>query len=317
MELANNNNNYGENYGAPAGTPGTTYINGGVIQLGAASALGNSIAAVNANNGLTFNPGIVTFTAAGLSGSANFTLADTGGAAVSLVVGNNLNNATSVYSGIMSGSSGSLTKSGTSTTLVLTGANTYGGATTITGGVLLLGNNTATGSLNPSSTIADNGTLAFYRTNTVVQGTDFSNSIGGSGGLTQKGSGTVYLTTANSYSGGTTISAGTVQLGDANAVQNSTVTVNANNGLTFNSGIGTFNFGGLAGSAELRAGRHERRRREPHRRRQQRQHQLQRRDERLRRLADQGRQRHAQPSEHQHLHRRHDRQRRHVGAQRQ
>ena len=75
--------------------------------------------------------------------------------------------------------------------------------------------------------------------------------ISGNGGLTKSGAGMLLLTAANSYSGGTTLAAGVVQLGNANAVQNSTVTVNADNALVFSPGIGTFNLGGLAGGNAL------------------------------------------------------------------
>jgi fibronectin-binding autotransporter adhesin len=61
--------------------------------------------------------------------------------------------------------------------------------------------------------------------------------------------GTVVLTAANTHAGPTTITAGsTLQLGNANASQNSTVAVNAANGLKFSSGIGTFVLGGLSGA---------------------------------------------------------------------
>jgi fibronectin-binding autotransporter adhesin len=75
--------------------------------------------------------------------------------------------------------------------------------------------------------------------------------LGGTGGFTTTGSnGRIILTGANPFSGGAT-SAGlansTVQLGNADAVSNSVVTIGVNNGLTFSGGIGTFNLGGLAG----------------------------------------------------------------------
>ncbi len=78
--------------------------------------------------------------------------------------------------------------------------------------------------------------------------------MSGGFGLTAAGSGTVVLAGNNTYTGGTTISAGAISLNNANAVANSTVTVNTNNGLLFNSNSGaiaTFNVGGLAGSGNI------------------------------------------------------------------
>ncbi len=78
-----------------------------------------------------------------------------------------------------------------------------------------------------------------------------SGAISGSGNLNKAGSGTLILANSNSYTGDTSISQGTLQLANAAAVQNSTVSVNVDNGLQFSSGIGTFNVGGLSGSNAL------------------------------------------------------------------
>ena len=56
---------------------------------------------------------------------------------------------------------------------------------------------------------------------------------------------------ATTYSGATTIAQGAVELANANAVENSTVVVDVNNGLLFAPNIGTFNVGGLSGSSSL------------------------------------------------------------------
>ena len=71
----------------------------------------------------------------------------------------------------------------------------------------------------------------------------------GTPALTKVGTGTTTLTGANTYTGATTISAGTLQLGNANAVQSSTVTISTSNGLAFTTAIGTFNLGGLSGAS--------------------------------------------------------------------
>lgn len=90
----------------------------------------------------------------------------------------------------------------------------YAGTTTISGGTLQLGHNNGTsGSLNPASPIVDNGTLAFKRGDSVVtQGMHFNSVISGTGGVSQLGSGTTFLTGANTYSGVTTITNGTLNV---------------------------------------------------------------------------------------------------------
>jgi autotransporter-associated beta strand protein len=73
----------------------------------------------------------------------------------------------------------------------------------------------------------------FNRTNTVTQGTDFSAaSITGNGSLTQAGSGTLILSSANGYTGATTVSKGTLQLSHADAVSSSSAAA----GLTLKGG---------------------------------------------------------------------------------
>ena len=109
--------------------------------------------------------------------------------------------------GAISGT-GSVTKAGTGTT-TLTGANTYTGGTTISAGTLQVGNGGTTGSI--VGDVIDNGGLTFNRSDAVT----FGGVISGTGTLTKAGTGTTTLTGANSYSGTTTISAGTLQVGMA------------------------------------------------------------------------------------------------------
>jgi filamentous hemagglutinin family protein len=102
---------------------------------------------------------------------------------------------------------GALTKSGAGT-WTLTGDNTYTGATTITAGTLQVGSGSTTGTLG-SGAVVNDAALTFNRSDNLT----VANAISGSGTLTQLGAGTLTLTATNSYSGVTTISAGTLQVG--------------------------------------------------------------------------------------------------------
>lgn len=107
---------------------------------------------------------------------------------------------------------GSVLKIGTGT-LALTGANAYSGSTTISAGTLRLGNGGTTGTLATSGTITNNATLAFNRSDAISQGIHFSGSaIGGTGGVVQLGPGNLVLTSANSYTGLTTVSGGALEV---------------------------------------------------------------------------------------------------------
>jgi autotransporter-associated beta strand protein len=118
-----------------------------------------------------------------------------------------------------------LTKLG-SNSLILTGANTYTGTTTIVAGTVQLGNGGTTGSLATTSAITNNANLAINRSNAVAQGTDFSAAgITGTGSFTQAGTGTTTLNAANSYGGGTMVTAGTLILANNSAAGSAGVTL--------------------------------------------------------------------------------------------
>ena len=92
-------------------------------------------------------------------------------------------------------------------TLVYANNNTYQGGTTVEAGTLQIGNGGSTGTLGAVN-LTDDATVAFDRSDT---GQVFTGHIGGTGVVQQIGSGATTLTNNNNdYSGGTTISNGTL-----------------------------------------------------------------------------------------------------------
>lgn len=128
------------------------------------------------------------------------------------------------YGGDISGT-GSLTKSGTGT-LTLTGANSFSGGTTISAGTLQIGDGGTSGSL--SGDVVNNGAMIFNRSDALT----YDGDISGTGALTKSGAETLILTGANTYTGGTTISAGTLQVGDGGSLAGDIIN---NSAMVFNS----------------------------------------------------------------------------------
>jgi fibronectin-binding autotransporter adhesin len=163
---------------------GGTNLNGGILAVnndgnlgtGPLSFNGGTLEALVGGGGITSSKAITL-----LAGGGTF-LADAG---------------ISTFSTAITGV-GSFTKSGVGA-LFLTATNTYTGGTTISGGALLIGNGGASGSI--VGDVLDNGTLAFNRSDNIT----FGGVISGTGVLDQIGPGTLVLTGANSYSGGTMV----------------------------------------------------------------------------------------------------------------
>ncbi|AIJ62407.1 outer membrane autotransporter barrel domain protein [Brucella abortus] len=178
---------------------------------------------------LTFNGGTLQVTGTGWTSTSRAVSLQAGGGTFDIEdAANNF----AVTQGVAG--AGGLTKSG-SGTLTLSGANSYTGATTVSAGTLVVANDNTgggtttvdvgaglqigTGGVSGSlaGDIVNNGTLVVDRSNAF----DLANVISGTGSLTKNGAGTLTLSGVNSYTGGTTVSAGTLavradnNLGDA------------------------------------------------------------------------------------------------------
>ncbi|CAJ2335300.1 hypothetical protein ZBPBA_02278 [Brucella abortus] len=208
-------------------TADNTYTGGGTVFAGGVVSVDKEVRLGGGD--LTFNGGTLQVTGTGWTSTSRAVSLQAGGGTFDIEdAANNF----AVTQGVAG--AGGLTKSG-SGTLTLSGANSYTGATTVSAGTLVVANDNTgggtttvdvgaglqigTGGVSGSlaGDIVNNGTLVVDRSNAF----DLANVISGTGSLTKNGAGTLTLSGVNSYTGGTTVSAGTLavradnNLGDA------------------------------------------------------------------------------------------------------
>ncbi len=136
-----------------------------------------------------------------------------------------------------------LTKTNSGTLTLLT-ANNYSGATIIGQGTLQLGNGTTFGSVG-TNIILNTGSLVLD----LPGNNTFANVISGSGSVAQAGPGVLTLSASNSYSGGTTISAGTLQLSSSGWFGSGNITDYGT--LTFNRSVNSAISASISGSGSV------------------------------------------------------------------
>lgn len=250
---------------------GGTTISAGTLQIGNGGTSGSIMGNITNNSALAFNRSDALTYAGAISGTGSLTKSGagtltlsgantyTGGTTISAgtltfngsMSGNITNNSALIFSssgafsygGDISGT-GSFTKFGAGT-LTLTGANTHSGGTTISAGTLQIGNGGTSGSL--SGDIANNSALIFNRSDALSYG----GVISGAGSLTKSGAGTLTLTGANTYSGTTTISAGTLQIGDGGTSGSLSGNIINNSALIFDRSDASSYGGAISGTGTL------------------------------------------------------------------
>ncbi len=176
---------------------GTTSVSGGTLTLGNTLALQNSVLSYNNPSGTLSFGTLTAATLGGLTGSANLALGNVNAAGVTLTVGNNgLNN---TYSGGLGGAGGALTVVG-GATFTLAGSNSYGGATFVSAGRLVVAPSGVV-----STTTADTSNIGTF---TVAGGTLTSSAFSSIGTANVAGGAFTMSSGVASFNGGVTVQNG-------------------------------------------------------------------------------------------------------------
>jgi fibronectin-binding autotransporter adhesin len=208
---------------------GTNVSGNSTVQVGFDSELGAGTAPLTLGSGSTSGTLDVTPSTAVVTSARPITLGGTGGTIIA-------NTNTWTFTGVVSGT-GSLTITGTSGGIQLNGTNTYTGGTIVGGGSTLfvgtdanlgasgasvtLGDATKTGelALNDSASLTTNRPIILQSGGGIIDSGQFSwtftSPITGPGSLSVGGGSAVILDGINTYTGGTTVTAGKLELGDA------------------------------------------------------------------------------------------------------
>ena len=230
------------------GYSGGTTLTAGTLQAGNAQALG-------AGGGLTLLGGTLNLAgySVGIGPLTGGPSVITTGTAATLTTTSTLNTS---YAGSLEGSLSLAINGGM---LTLCGSNTYTGTTRVAGGTLSINADANLGAppvsvtpgsiaLGPGATLSASGSLTLNRKRGMLLGPAagsgsanldvasaatlsyagvIADNAPGSGGIVKTGSGTLYLAGANTYTGGTTIARGMLQLGNAGALAGGPVAINA------------------------------------------------------------------------------------------
>ena len=238
---------------------GATTVSGGTLAVSATAGLGTNAAGTTVATGGTLDLQNITGVdeALTLSGGTLKTSTGTTTVVTNVVLGANstvdVSGTGLTLANPISGTGFGITKTGTGA-LTLSATNTYTGATIINGGTLVSGAadvipnasavtvaTGATWNLNNNTetigSLAGAGTVSLGSAGLTAGGdnttTTFSGGITGTGAFTKTGTGALTLSGANSYTGTTTISGGTLTHGVANVLSDST-TVSVATGATWN-----------------------------------------------------------------------------------
>jgi autotransporter-associated beta strand protein len=267
---------------------GATTITGGILVLGETLSIKNSpfdtagSIAGDAANGLRTN--VTSLTLGGLTGGnsfgSRFTTTSGGYDGLTALTLNPGSGVTHTYSGVIGdGAAGmSLIKAGAGTQ-ILSGTNTYTATTTGDAGALIAtttaalpghdaagrvifnggtigvqvgGSGWTTGEVDTllANATKNSGTLGIDTTNgNLTQWTPFTDTNLGALGLNKLGANDLTLDQANTFTGTTTVTEGTLTLTNALALQNSAL--NISGGSVVLSGLTTLTLGGLNGSSTL------------------------------------------------------------------
>ena len=243
---------YGMTVGAHTGATGIVNLNGGTLAVPYINTGTNTATSI-----LNFNGGVLKATTGTSSFLTGLTAAYvySGGGTI-----DNGSNAITIGQALLAPAG-----SGVTSVIVSSSGSGYQDTplVTFTGGTLASGGAPATGYAVLTNGVVTSIVITNPGNYTSTSGLTVSLTGGGgtgatlgtiataadvSGGLTFAGAGTTTLTGANTYTGVTHASAGTLNLGTATTLQNSTVSIDANNTVAFTNGIGAFTVGGIAGS---------------------------------------------------------------------
>jgi autotransporter-associated beta strand protein len=233
------------NHGVGGATQDTTHA---VVITGAGNVVitGPKTEVFVANNdytgSTTINPG--SSLRIGWGGTFN-----TGGLGATAVTDNGTltfsNDHNTTFPGSVSGT-GTLLKEFSSGTLTLTGDVAPMGGTTIIAGTVQVGSGGASGTIAGSIHVANISVLAFNRSDTAT----YAGIASGTGSISQRGTGITVLTGANTYSGGTSVTSGTLR------VNNTTGSGTGTGAVTVSSGATLGGTGAISGAVTINSGAH-------------------------------------------------------------